>query len=50
MDNIGLDDLSDPELIFHQIDWQQDVVEVGQVHKNYNFPQVKEKSKERKIM
>ena len=44
MDIIGLDDLSNPEGIFRHIDWKPDLVDVGQVYKTLELPQVKFRS------
>ena len=41
MDIIGLDDMADPEAIFHHIDWRPGLVDVAEVAKNYDLPQVK---------
>ena len=41
MEIIGLDDLSNPEGIFRHIDWKPDLVDVGQVYKSLQLPQVK---------
>ena len=41
MDIIGLDDLSNPEGIFRHIDWKPDLVDVGQVYRSLQLPQVK---------
>ena len=40
MDIIGLDDMSDPEAIFSHIDWKPGLVDVSELCKNFDLPQV----------
>ena len=41
MDIIGMDYMGDPEAIFHHVDWKPGLVDVAEVAKNYDLPQVK---------